>query len=176
MNRLRWALFCILLGLLVASSSAQDEVKAKKKIPPRFGYPVDEMYYPQDSPKKAMKSIAHALDRKKVNYLLAHLTDPAYVDYWVDRIKAGYSQGKEEAKILMAFDHLVRRTEQYFEDDSLLLKDLRIFANEKEADWEEKDDLAIGTVKTIPGRKVFLRRIDERWFLKNDQMEDTLKK
>ena len=150
---------------LCAVSIAQDE--PKKKSPRRFGLEVDEETFPQQTPDKAMKSIAKALDRKKVDYLLAHIADPNYVDYWVDRYKVDFPQGKEESRRLLAFDRLVRETTLYYQNDPLILKDLRIFA--KEAKWAEEGGLATGTVETIPARKVFLRKIGDRWFLENKQ-------
>ena len=148
-----------------AASVAQDE--PKKKAPRRFGYEVDEETYPQQTPEKAMKAIATALERKKVDYLLAHIADPNYVDYWVDRYKVDFPQGKEDGKRLLAFDRLVGETNLYFQNDPLILKDLRIFA--KEAKWAEEGGLATGTVETIPARKVYLRKIGDRWFLENKQ-------
>ena len=112
---------------------------------------------------------ATALDRKRLDYLLAHMADPAYVDYWVERYKVDFPKGKEDGKRLLGFDRLVRETNQYFENDPLILKDLRVFA--KEAKWSESEDMktAVGIVETIPARKVFLKRIGDRWFLENKQ-------
>ena len=166
MNHLaRDGVMLLVLVLLGAAAAAQDE--GKKKTPPRFGFDMDEMTFPQKSPAEAMKSIAAALGCKKVDYLLAHLADPSYVDYWVDRYKVEFPEGKEEGRRLLAFDRLVRETNRYFEDDPLIVKDLQIFA--KEAKWAEEGGLATGTVDTIPARKVFLRKIGERWFLENKQ-------
>ena len=152
------------IWLLGFFSYAQDE---KKKAPLRYGFAVDETTFPQKTPAEAMTSIAKAIDRQKIDYLLAHMADPLYVDYWVDQYKKDFVQGKDEGKRLLAFERLTRETGTYFQNDPLLVKDLRIFA--KDAKWEEKDDLAIGTVETIPARKVFLRKFGERWFLENKQ-------
>lgn len=150
--------------ILCAAASAQDE---GKKSPRRFGFDVDDITFPQKTPKEAMTSIAKALERKKVDYLLAQLADPAYVDYWVDQYKDDFPLGKEEGKRLLAFDRLARETNRYFENDPLIVKDLRAFA--KLAEWKEEEGVAIGTVETIPARKVFLKKIGDRWFLKNEQ-------
>ena len=153
------------LCVLSVNASAQDE---KKKPPPRrFGYDVDEMTFPQKTPADAMKSIGVALDRKNLSYMLAHMVDPRYVDYWVDQYKLDYAVGNEEGKRLLGFDRLVHETNTYFKDDPKLFKELRLFA--KETDWNEMDDVAIGAVKSLPARKVYLRRVDERWFLENRQ-------
>ena len=166
MSRLARGGLILALACAGAIASAQDE---KKKAPRRYGMDVDETIYPQQSPKDAMKSIAAALDRKRTDYLLAHLADPAFVDYWVERYKVEIPQGKEEDKRLLAFDKLLRETNQYFQNDPLIVKDLRAFS--KEAKWTEAEDgvTAIGAVETIPARKVFLKKIGDRWFLENKQ-------
>lgn len=162
-SRAGWILLALLM--LSASSNAQEE---KKKSPPRrFGFDVDETTFPQQNPKDAMTSIATAIERKKVDYLLAHLADPLYVDYWVEQYKKDFPQGKDEGKRLLAFDRLVKETNNYYQNDPLIAKDLRIFA--REAKWEEMDDLAVGTTDKVPARKIYLRKIGDRWFLENKQ-------
>lgn len=155
-----------ILMLVCVLSAAQDEAKPKK-APPRFGFDADGLTYPQQTPKEAMASIVKALDRKRIDYFLAQLADPAYVDYWVDRYKQDFTAGKEEGQRLLAFDRLVRETGQYFESDPLLHQDLRVFA--KKAEWKEEDNPAVGAVESIPARKVFLKKIGDRWFLENRQ-------
>jgi hypothetical protein len=153
------------LWLLGFCSYAQDA--PKKKAPLRYGFDVDETTFPQKTPAEAMTSIAKAIDRQKIDYLLAQMADPLYVDYWVDHYKRDFTKGKDEGKRLLAFERLVRETSTYFQNDPLIVKDLRIFA--KDAKWDEKDDLAVGTVETVPARKVFLRKFGDRWFLENKQ-------
>ena len=154
------------LVLMSGLLAAQDEVK-KKPPERRFGFDVDETTYPQQNPKDAMKSMVTAYDRKRVDYLLAQLADPAYVDYWVDQYKKDFPLGKEDGKRLLAFDRLTRETLQYFQNDPLIVKELRVFA--KEAKWTEEGETAIGAVDAIPARKVYLKKIGERWFLENRQ-------
>ena len=90
----------------------------------------------------------------------------------VEKALAGidFPKGKDEGKRLLAFERLTSETYQYFENDPLIVKDLRVFA--KEAKWGEEGDIAIGVVETIPARKVFLKRIGERWFLENKQQSE----
>ncbi|MSQ94883.1 MAG: hypothetical protein EXR98_10065 [Gemmataceae bacterium] len=165
MSRLVRCITTLAFVILCAASSAQDEVK--KKAPRRFGFDADDITFPQQTPKEAMNSIAKALERKKVDYLLAHLADAIYVDYWVDQYKDDFPLGKEEGKRLLAFDRLARETTLYFQNDPLIVKDLRTFA--KLAEWKEDEGIAVGTVETIPARKVFLKKIGDRWFLQNKQ-------
>ncbi|MBM3993538.1 MAG: hypothetical protein FJ303_05220 [Planctomycetes bacterium] len=166
------ALGVFAFALLLALSPAHGD--AKKKSERRFGFDVDQETYPQGSPEATIKSIVKALNGGRVDYLLAHMADPAFVDYWVDRYQRDFTQGKEEGKRLLAFDRLVRETMMYFENDPLLVKDLRTFA--KEAKWSEEGDVAVGVVEANPdrkidpiARKVFLKKIGERWFLENKQ-------
>ena len=161
----RNSLTILALILMSAMTPAQDEVKKKPLM--RFGFDVDEVTYPQQNAKDAMKSIVTAIDRRRVDYMLAQLADPAYVDYWVDRYKQDFPLGKDEGKRLLAFDRLTRETNQYFQNDPLIVKDLRVFA--KEAKWAEEGEIAVGVVEAIPARKVYLKKIGERWFLENRQ-------
>ncbi len=159
----RFFVVAVIASALIATH-AQDQ---PKKAAPRFGFDVDELTYSQKTPDETMKSIAKALDRKKADYLLAHIADPLYVDYWINQYKKDFTKGKEQGKELLAFDRLVGEANLYFQNDPLIIRDLRVFS--REGKWEEKDDLAIGTADSIPARKVFLRKMGDRWFLENKQ-------
>jgi hypothetical protein len=156
----------LLLHFVLSSTFGQEEPRPKAGVS-RFGFNLDVMTYPQKSPQDTMKSIALALSRKRVDYMLAHIVDPDYVDYWVERYKKDYTQGSDKARQLLAFDRLVEETNQYYLNEPLVLKELRIFI--KEGEWEEKEDIAVGTAKSLPARKMFLRRNGDRWFLENRQ-------
>ena len=167
-HRIPIVVMLLALVSLCAVAIAADEPKKKAPLPVRrFGFDVDEETFSQQSPEKTMQSIARALDRKKVDYLLAHIADPNHVDYWVDRYKVDFTQGSEEGKRLLAFERLVTETNLYYANDPLIIRDLRIFV--KDAKWAEEGNSAVGTVESIPARKVYLRKIGERWFLENKQ-------
>jgi hypothetical protein len=157
------SIFAIVI-LMVGLAPAQDDAKKASR---RFGFDVDEVIYPQKMPAEAMKSIVTAIDRKRVDYLLAQLADPAWVDYWVDQYKQEFTLGKEEGRRLLAFERLTKETNLYHQNDPLIVKDLRVFA--KDAKWAEEGETAIGTVETIPARKVYLKKVGDRWFLENRQ-------
>lgn len=156
-----------MLVVFVIGAFSYAQEPAKKKTPPRYAYEVDEVTYPQKTPAEAMASIVKAIDRRNFDYLIAQMADPLYVDYWVEQYKKEVKQGKEEGKRFLGFEKLVRETATYYQNDPLIARDLRIFA--KDAKWEEREDLAIGTVETVPARKVYLRKYGERWFLENKQ-------
>ena len=125
------------------------------------------MTFPQKTPAEAMASIVKAIDRQKIDYLLAHMADPLHVEYWVEQYKKDVNKGKDEGKRLLAFDRLVAETSTYYQNDPLIVRDLRIFA--RDAKWEEREDLAIGSSEKVPARKIYLRKFGDRWFLENKQ-------
>jgi hypothetical protein len=159
---MRW--LCLSLAVLPVSLAwAQDQSKLGK----RYGFDVNFESYAQKTPQEALLSVAKAVENKRVDYLLAHLADPRFVDETVAGYVAAIRQGSEQAKRFLAFDRLVNETTQYFLEDPTLVKELRRFGNE--ADWEINDGGAVGTLKSIQGRKVFLRKNENRWFLENRQ-------
>jgi hypothetical protein len=119
----------------------------------RYGVELDRENFPQETPKEALDSIIKAIQMKKVDYLVAQLADPAFVD---QRIKEHHG-GK--------FEEMVRETTTNLVDKPETIKILRRFL--KEGKWEgEKGTEAAAKV---PGVKdaLFLRKIDDRWFLEN---------
>jgi hypothetical protein len=153
--------------LLLSALLAVGVIAQEPENPPRYGFDYNPVLYPQKKPDDAIKSIVKAIDAKRVDYLLAQLADPKFVDAQVADYRALFPRGKEDARTFLAFDRLVTDTVQYFLSDPILVKELRKFA--AEASWEVEDALATGTRKDVPARKVFLRRIGDRWFLENRQ-------
>src|SRR5207253_2116312 len=117
---------------------------------------------------KCLASIVKAIQNKRVDYLLAHLADPEFVDKRVAENKA-MLVGSEEAKIILAFDRLVKETAEHFQEDPLLVKELLKFARADKEAWEVDEEKASAKLKELPGRQVFLKKIGERWFLENRQ-------
>ena len=66
-------------AMLILAAPAFGQQK-KPEPPPHFGVPAETEFFPQDSPKQALASIAKAIDAGRFEYLLAHLVDPAYTD------------------------------------------------------------------------------------------------
>ena len=164
-------LLCLALAvpaLFALSAAGQDEKKEPRPLAPRR-YRVDlaAAQFPQAAPDEALKSIVKAVDGQRIDYLLAQLADPAYVDRKVNEYKALIDKGPEDAKVLLAFDRLVRETRQHFDTDPLLVRELRAFA--KDGMWNVEDAAATGTAKAVPAHKVFMKRIGDRWFLENRQ-------
>lgn len=65
----------------------------------------------------------------------------------------------------MAFQRLVKATTEHFHDNPTELRELARFF--KEGQWEVGEATASATYKLVPARKVFLKKIDARWYLQN---------
>jgi hypothetical protein len=163
--RLLWAFLVLVLS--APAASAQIEEKPVPKDVLRYGFDYVPTLYSQNAPKEALASILKAIDDRRVDYLLAQLADPKYVDAQVAEYRAQFPQGKPEGQTFLAFDRLVQDTTQYYLRDPVLVRELRMFS--RDGTWDVADDVATGVHKDVPARKMFLRRIGERWFLENRQ-------
>ena len=140
--------------------------QAPSKLAKRYGLDVNLNQFPQKTPKDSVESIANAIEGNRVDYLLAHLADPEFVDKRVGEYTKALV-GSDEAKTSLAFDRLVKETALFYKTDPLLVKELREFA--RSGEWEGDDQKATAKVKTVPTRRVFLKKIEDRWFLENRQ-------
>jgi len=134
---------------------AQGLARQETGVPGRYGVPLNTRLYPQGESKEALASVISAIENKRVNYLLAHLTDPAFVDKRVKELYGGN------------FDELVRETSAKFSNEPSTVKELGRFL--KEGEWEAGETTATVRLKDVKDRQVFLRKIGDRWFLENRQ-------
>lgn len=142
-------------------------VQAQDKLAVRYTYEVDLEAYAQKTPQETLKSVVKAIGTKKIDYLLAHLADPEYVDARVDKYKKLIPKGNEPGKALLAFKRLVQETEEYFLEDPEQIQQLRRFA--KEGDWKMDEATSVASIKGLVGRHVFMKKVRDRWFLENRQ-------
>jgi hypothetical protein len=157
----------LLLMLFGRAATAQDEKKEPPKDEARYGFAYSPILYAQKTPKEAITSIVKAIDTKRVDYLLAHLADPKYVDAQVAEYRPQFPKFKDEARTVLAFDRLVRETVDYYFSDPALVRELRVFA--RDGAFDVNEDAAVGVAKDLPARKMFFKRIGDRWFLENRQ-------
>jgi hypothetical protein len=143
------------LPLLAAPPGAEAK-DAKEKSARRYLIDPNLEGYPQDLPKTALESVLKAIEAKKVDYLLAQLADPAFVDNRV-RLYDGN------------FDDLVKETSRHFANDPTLVKSLKQLA--KEGEWETADMSASVFLKANKDKRVFMKKIGTRWYLENRQKE-----
>jgi hypothetical protein len=159
---LRTPFFMLAGATVVATAFAQEPDKLAK----RYGFEVNTTTYPQESPQKALASVVKAIQNGRVDYLLAQLADPAFVDRRVAEYK-GQLVGSEDAKTILAFDRLVKETSEHFREDPLLVKEMQQFVRADKEAWDADEDKATARLKELPGRQIFLKKLGERWFLEN---------
>ena len=148
-----WILFLCVVGVL-----AQE---AKQAPPRRYGIEANLRDYPQETPKETLASVLRAIERRRINYLLAHLADPTFVDKRVKEIYGG------------DFEELVRETSRKLADNPAAVKELGRFL--KEGEWEGGDTTASVKLKDLKDRQVFFRKIGRRWYLENRQRPEAAK-
>ena len=144
MRELVAILIVVVIG--VASVPAKDP-------PSRYGIEANLEDFPQAEPKVALASVIKAMEQKKIDYLLAQLADPAWVD---DRVKTIHG-GK--------FEDMVKETSDKLAKNPTAIKDLRRIL--KEGEWKEEDMAASVCLKDAKDTCVFLRKMEGRWFLEN---------
>jgi hypothetical protein len=173
--------------VMAAALSAQEPAKFLT----RYNIEYNPINYAQKTPQEAMKSIAKALDSGRFDYMLAHLADPKYVDPRVAeyqrlivskdelqreeddiarevdpkkrKAKMLDKERKDKARVVVAFNRLVVETRKTFDEDPVLLKEIRLLA--KSAEWEVDDEKAVGTLKMVTPRRIVLRKREDRWFI-----------
>ncbi|MBL8799435.1 MAG: hypothetical protein JNM56_36475 [Planctomycetia bacterium] len=145
---MRNVVVCLVSLLCALSALAQGQ-----KLNPRYNLQYNSNGYSQESPKDALNSVLKAIKDKRVDYLLAHLTDPDYVDERVKIVHRG------------DFAALVKEATKKLIDEPETVKRLIRFANEGE--WETGEKAASVQLKELK-EKVYLRKVDDRWFLEND--------
>jgi len=140
---MRAAIIILIAGTLVFAQGGRK----------RYGIELDRENFPQDTPKEVLESIMKAIQMKKVDYLVAHLADPAFVDQRVKEVHGG------------RFEDMVRETTAQLVDNPDTLKTFRRFL--KEGKWEGEKGTAASARVTGVKDTLFFRKIDDRWFLEN---------
>ncbi|HEV3084092.1 MAG TPA: hypothetical protein VGY66_30190, partial [Gemmataceae bacterium] len=140
----------VVVGISVAVG-VWGQADAGEKLVLRYRIPANYDKYPQDKPNTALSSAVKAIELGQIDYLLAHLADPAFVDKRIQEYRAQVAQTvKDEGKTLLAFDRLVSETRDHFKGDPALVKELQQFA--RSGTWETKDNAAEAHLATIPSR------------------------
>jgi hypothetical protein len=121
----------------------------------RYGVAPDLKTYPQGTPKEALASALKAAEPGRFDYLAAQLADPEWVDERVKRLYGG------------RFESQVEDTQARL--DPRTLKLLRRFLTE--GAWSEDGDRASARLKDVPDRRVYLRRLGDRWYLEHRYAE-----
>lgn len=149
----------VVLGFVLATAAAvqapAEKAPAAKAPARRYGIEPDLETYPQNSPKDVLASALKAIDRGRVDYLLAQLADPTWVDNRIATV-----DGKFEA--------LVQETSHKLAEDRTAVKELRRLI--REGQWEEGEGVATARLKDSE-RLARFRQLDGRWFFQNDNKD-----
>src|SRR5262249_44517558 len=145
----RVACACLMGMVCLASVSAQAPKDTKPAK--RYGIEADLQIYPQATPKEAFASVLKAIDKKRLDYLLAQLADPVWVDERVKKLGGDFAEVVKDAAAKLA-------------EDPAALKLFRQFF--REGEWEEMDTTASVKLKDVKER-VYFRKVEGRWFLED---------
>jgi len=127
--------------------------RAQEKTDRRFGVVFDPEHFPQKTPKECLGSVIKAIDERKIDYLLAQLADPEFVN--------------QHVKAAGGFAEFVKQTSDRLASDPAKVRELKRFLDE--GTWEEADDAATARLKDVKGRAVFLKKIENRWYFEDRQ-------
>ena len=116
----------------------------------RYGIVPDLKTYPQATAKQTLKSLFKAVESKRVDYVVAQLADPAFVDDRVKRLYGGL------------FEEQVEDTRARL--DPLTIKQLQRFL--KDGNWQEEKDRVTVRLKDDQ-RRLYFKRDNGRWFVVN---------
>jgi hypothetical protein len=145
------SLWMLTLGILVLSQP--HLLDAQEKEPPkRFDITANFQLYPQATPKELMGTLMKTIQKERFDYLVAHLMEPTFVD---NRLATDRITPSQFSKVIQA----------KFKDQPELLRDLLKLLNEGEV--EDSGDRAIVKHKDVKNHQVYLKKIEDRWFIEN---------
>jgi hypothetical protein len=137
----------VVIGLVLAGGA----LAGGESVPDRYGVKADLEKYPQANPREALRSVLKAIKDKRIDYLLAHLADPVFVDDRVKRVYAGrFAEQVEDTRTRL---------------DPFAVRELRKFA--AKGKWDITSGRATVTLDDYPDRRVYLRKRGGRWFLEH---------
>ncbi|MSR33093.1 MAG: hypothetical protein EXR99_16510 [Gemmataceae bacterium] len=140
----------ILAGLILLGPSVALSQGVKPAA--RFGVPADATLFPQSNPKELQLSLLKALGEKRIDYLLAHLVDPSYVDERITRVYEGRFEGQFE------------ETRSKLENPPLKGEFEKIL---KEGKMEATAATAVLRLPALPEREIHFAFKGGKWYLLN---------
>lgn len=177
----------LILGWLLVTSTVLPAADPKQL----FGIFLNSDLYPQKTPKDALESAIGAIERDRIEYLIAHLLDPTLV---ADRMQGmtpyfekiaseqisstGQGMNLRGAELqtrvrdravelnFKAFSALVR---EKLKDEPANLKEMKLFLS----DGVFTDDGTNGKVthKGFKDKALYFKKVGERWFIENRKEE-----
>ena len=148
-----WMVFaCVVVAILPRAAAAEEVVQ-------RYGINADYKAYPQGTAKETLASLLKAVEDKRIDYALAHLADP----HWVE---------KRVKELGGKFEDLVKECRET-KLDPASMKQLRRLLQEGE--WKIEEKTAEVTLKDVTDRSVRFYKVDDRWFMENGYRREKMK-
>ncbi len=141
----------VLAVLIVLAGAVDARAQAQKELPRRYGIAADLDKYPQASAKETLESVIKAIEEKRIEYVLAQLADPEFIDKRVQDYGGRFEEVVREAKAKLV-------------DDPATLNRLRRYL--RDGEWQEGDmDASVGLKDGAD--RIFFRKIENRWYMQN---------
>ncbi|HTU18258.1 MAG TPA: hypothetical protein VMG10_09395 [Gemmataceae bacterium] len=116
----------------------------------RYGIAPDLKTYPQGTAKETLASVIKAVEAKRIDYVVARLADPTFVDDRVKRLYGGrFEQQVEDTRARL---------------DPLTIKRLQRFL--KDGDWQEEKNRVTVRLKDDK-RCLYFKKGNGRWFMEH---------
>jgi hypothetical protein len=121
----------------------------------RYDIAADVKTYPQGTAKETLASLLKAVEAKRVDYVVAQLADPSFVDDRVKRLYGGrFIEQVEDTRARL---------------DPLTIKQLQRFL--KDGEWQEDKERVTVRLKDAEQRLHF-KKSEGRWFMENSSKSD----
>jgi hypothetical protein len=144
---MRMVLACLVsVGVL---AGADTQAAAEDKPVSRYGIEADLKTFPQATPHEAFGSILKAIETKRIDYLIAHLADPDWVE--------------KRVRLYGSFPDVVKEASAKLDNPATIKLFQRFY---KEGAWDDLDTTGWSRLKNTPER-ILMRKIGTRWFLEN---------
>jgi hypothetical protein len=137
--------------LIVLSGVAGAWAQKPREAPRRYDIRADLENYPQTTARDTLASVIKAIDQKRIDYALAQLADPEFVDKRV-RDYGG------------RFEEVVREAKAKLVDDPATSRQLKRYL--RDGEWKDEETEASVGLKDGTER-VFFRKIENRWYIEN---------
>lgn len=138
----------MLVAFLSPMVVGKEQEKAANET--RYGIALDNKTYPQDTAKETLASLLKAVEDKRVDYVVAQLADPSFVDERVKRLYSG--------RFVEQVDDTRARL------DPLTIKQLQRFL--KDGVWQEDKDRVTVRLKE-DNRCLYFKKGKGRWFMEH---------
>lgn len=133
------------LGLVVAVGA--------QAAPPeeRYSIRADREAYPQATPEEALASVIKAVQAGRVDYVLAHLAEPAWVDEQVKSRHGGdFKRAVADAAIQLG-PYNVKLLGRF----------------QEKGKWKVEKDKAVLTFDEVKDKVVSFKKIDGQWYMQH---------